>query len=67
MPALDGVRGLAIVLVLFYHMTDPDLTRDLAPWRWVVRNFGWCGVDLFFVQMPFHCGDDIRTEKLAAV
>ena len=53
-PALDGVRGLAILLVLFYHTT----IVEPGPW-WATmlhatcRNFGWTGVDLFFVLSGF--------------
>jgi peptidoglycan/LPS O-acetylase OafA/YrhL len=55
-PALDGVRGLAILLVLLYHQTL--LGADgaaLALDRWFLRfaGVGWCGVDLFFVLSGF--------------
>ena len=48
-PALDGVRGLAILLVLIYHQTvlSPAGPFDAVFGR--VARFGWCGVDLFFV------------------
>jgi peptidoglycan/LPS O-acetylase OafA/YrhL len=41
--ALDGVRGIAILLVLFFHFP--------APFAWLrpLKAIGWCGVDLFFV------------------
>ena len=49
LPALDGVRGLAILLVMFHHFTivTPDLaaTRALAS----AAAMGRYGVDLFFV------------------
>jgi peptidoglycan/LPS O-acetylase OafA/YrhL len=41
-PSLDGVRGLAIVLVLAFHAW---------PSQWT--SFGWMGVDLFFVLSGF--------------
>ncbi len=48
-PELDGVRGLAILLVLMFHlrMIAPELT-ELGPLSGVIAA-GWSGVDLFFV------------------
>lgn len=42
-PELDGVRAMAVLLVLLYHLTflDPSLTH--------VGRGGFIGVDLFFV------------------
>lgn len=42
-PALDGIRGMAILLVFLYHCStlDHDLFFRAYP--------GWAGVDLFFV------------------
>ena len=52
-PALDGVRGLAILLVMFHHFTIiPPLSaveRGLAD----VALLGRYGVDLFFVLSGF--------------
>jgi peptidoglycan/LPS O-acetylase OafA/YrhL len=53
-PALDGVRGLAIVLVLVSHLmlfndTGSRLEDSLA----ALRGLGWTGVDLFFVLSGF--------------
>ena len=54
LPALDGLRGLAIVMVLFVHFIG-----DLAPRTPVERgmvklaNYGIWGVDLFFVLSGF--------------
>ena len=42
-PELDGVRGIAILLVLAFHTSGLE--------RWAA--FGWCGVDLFFVLSGF--------------
>ncbi len=49
LPALDGVRGIAILLVLLTHLGA--ILRD----TWVGRHlgFGWMGVDLFFVLSGF--------------
>lgn len=52
-PALDSVRGVAILLVLASH-TNPFFVRTVAtiPME-MVLTFGWCGVDLFFVLSGF--------------
>ena len=49
-PALDGLRGWAILLVLLTHIA--------APLRWstpllVISSYGWVGVDLFFALSGF--------------
>ncbi|MFO0551975.1 MAG: acyltransferase [Polyangiaceae bacterium] len=49
LQALDGVRGLAILLVMLHHFTW--LPKDSLAHKAVfgVRKLGWSGVDLFFV------------------
>jgi peptidoglycan/LPS O-acetylase OafA/YrhL len=53
-PALDGVRGLAILLVMAHNfdlLEDPQsITGKLAE---LAFNFGWAGVQLFFVLSGF--------------
>src|SRR5438874_11818359 len=53
-PSLDGLRGLAIILVLLFHFTPEGGGHTLIGvlTRWVSR-LGWCGVDLFFVLSGF--------------
>jgi len=53
-PALDGLRGLAILLVLLYHFNVLHQPRTFgeALWRGAM-NAGWVGVDLFFVLSGF--------------
>lgn len=53
-PVLDGIRGLAILLVLVHHVTPLDTEKwvaGLSVVRWV--HAGWIGVDLFFVLSGF--------------
>src|SRR4051812_49070822 len=53
LPALDGLRGVAILMVLFFHMTQIDTANPVdRVVRGVMRN-GWMGVDLFFVLSGF--------------
>jgi peptidoglycan/LPS O-acetylase OafA/YrhL len=49
-PELDGLRGIAILLVLVFHFTP-----QTGPLRYLAHVFqlGWTGVDLFFVLSGF--------------
>ncbi|HYK09553.1 MAG TPA: acyltransferase [Gemmatimonadales bacterium] len=55
-PELDGLRGIAILLVFLTHFVALYLSPAGSPVdavvRWVAR-FGWTGVDLFFVLSGF--------------
>jgi peptidoglycan/LPS O-acetylase OafA/YrhL len=48
-PQLDGVRGIAVLMVVLLHASDKYPTLGLQPF---FRN-GWMGVDLFFVLSGF--------------
>jgi peptidoglycan/LPS O-acetylase OafA/YrhL len=49
-PRLDGVRGLAILLVLVHHFTDDrEKLTGFVRQLFYVTDAGWIGVDLFFV------------------
>lgn len=53
-PALDGIRGLAILVVMLGHFTLAY--QPVYFWEGFVKRFletGWVGVDLFFVLSGF--------------
>jgi len=53
-PSVDGLRGVAILLVMLSHFVrapQSGLLVDRIFWR--VASVGWCGVDLFFVLSGF--------------
>jgi peptidoglycan/LPS O-acetylase OafA/YrhL len=47
--SLDGLRGIAILLVFLYHYLPRNLHNPLS---WLA-SVGWTGVDLFFVLSGF--------------
>ncbi len=57
LPALDGLRGLAILLVVFYHCSEllelSGLSNPFDISIWKSFQLGWVGVDLFFVLSGF--------------
>jgi peptidoglycan/LPS O-acetylase OafA/YrhL len=55
-PALDGLRGIAILVVMVHHFTifgmgAPTTVLDKRVYKLFAA--GWCGVDLFFVLSGF--------------
>jgi peptidoglycan/LPS O-acetylase OafA/YrhL len=52
-PALDGLRGIAIILVLFHHFTIVRPITSAGQWIVNAPIIGWSGVDLFFVLSGF--------------
>jgi len=48
-PQLDGLRAVAVFLVLLNHMVELELPRPIA----YVCSLGWIGVDAFFVLSGF--------------
>lgn len=56
-PALDGIRGLAVLQVLtsHLHVITGATPFTVTPWRWVNKTLepGFLGVDIFFVLSGF--------------
>lgn len=52
-PALDGVRGIAILLVLVYHFISSLAALGVTHPLLKVFELGWCGVDVFFALSGF--------------
>ncbi|HUQ79668.1 MAG TPA: acyltransferase [Gemmatimonadaceae bacterium] len=52
-PALDGVRGLAIALVMPFHFVSQYAPTQPLSLLGEVFRIGWAGVDLFFVLSGF--------------
>lgn len=53
-PALDGLRGLAVALVLLRHAAYLGGYQDsLPPVLGTFMLNGWVGVDLFFILSGF--------------
>jgi peptidoglycan/LPS O-acetylase OafA/YrhL len=52
-PALDGLRGIAIILVMLHHLTYYRPESGIDAIIAGVPLFGWVGVDLFFVLSGF--------------
>jgi len=57
-PALDGLRGWAILLVLLWHSVFQASVNSHPVLRWILRlgRMSWSGVDLFFVLSGFLIG-----------
>ena len=54
-PALDGIRGIAILMVLAHHFLVVEVASRLPGFRWMLafRDSMWVGVDVFFVLSGF--------------
>ncbi|WP_201773071.1 acyltransferase family protein [Gemmatirosa kalamazoonensis] len=52
-PALDGVRGIAVLLVVIFHTTHLSYETAVGRVVWWLAGAGWTGVDLFFVLSGF--------------
>jgi peptidoglycan/LPS O-acetylase OafA/YrhL len=51
--SLDGVRGVAILLVIIYHFSSSLSVLGFANPVFGFFRIGWCGVDVFFTLSGF--------------
>lgn len=52
-PGLDGIRGIAILAIIVFHVPNAPHGRFLNSIVGHAANLGWMGVDLFFVLSGF--------------
>jgi peptidoglycan/LPS O-acetylase OafA/YrhL len=68
-PELDGVRGVAILLVVFWHyVAAPNHLAAPGSFGWLLHKLGmfsWSGVDLFFVLSGYLIGGILVDAKEA--
>ena len=63
---LDGLRGVAILLVISFHYLNNQLFDSGNKWGQLVASgtqFGWLGVDLFFILSGFLIGTILIANK----
>lgn len=53
--SLDGLRGVAIILVVFFHvaLVSPNSRGAEISWLGHVRQSGWIGVEMFYALSGF--------------
>ena len=62
LPELDGLRAIAIILVLSFHVL---LSAPIGCLRWMGEK-GWVGVDVFFVLSGFLIGGILLDHRAAS-
>jgi len=65
-PELDGLRGIAVILVVSFHYINNQLLSadtTIGKLSSKITSFGWVGVDLFFVLSGFLIGTILMNNK----
>ncbi|MGH9685724.1 MAG: acyltransferase family protein [Candidatus Acidiferrales bacterium] len=62
---LDGLRGIAVLMVVLFHFIAPfgETSNPVANIVYKVFRIGWAGVDLFFVLSGFLIGGILLDAK----
>ena len=66
--ALDGLRGIAIAMVLWHHLVEPNLPLGHASplgWLRAATGLSWAGVDLFFTLSGFLIGGILIDHRIS--
>jgi peptidoglycan/LPS O-acetylase OafA/YrhL len=61
--ALDGLRGIAIIMVMLHNFTMTSATTE--PWLGRAFHWGWVGVQLFFVLSGYLITRNLLTMTLS--
>ncbi len=65
-PELDGLRGIAVLMVLYFHYINNHLINSstrIGKIIYRLTSFGWVGVDLFFILSGFLIGTILIRNK----
>jgi peptidoglycan/LPS O-acetylase OafA/YrhL len=64
-PELDGLRGIAILIVILFHyvVTGAEPSNRLGAAFYDIFRIGWAGVDLFFILSGFLIGGILLDAK----
>lgn len=68
-PELDGLRGVAILMVIVFHYLEPvHRTAQGLLWHLLVpARLGWIGIDLFFVLSGYLIGGILMANRESPV
>jgi peptidoglycan/LPS O-acetylase OafA/YrhL len=67
-PELDGLRGVAVLMVVSFHYINNQLINSSSRIGRIIyklTSFGWVGVDLFFVLSGFLIGTILMNNRQA--
>ena len=65
-PELDGLRGIAVLMIIIFHYVNNQLVNSHSLTGRIIygiTSFGWVGVDLFFVLSGFLIGTILMNNK----